>query len=311
MSRNEKQQASHHPVKVGDAINLSLELAEREQNSALGIPSGFPCLDRLTRGWKAGELVVLGGRPCSGKTAIALRMARNAAVDFGVPTVYLSHGLTVTEITDRLIVSESGIPMEKLRGEKKMQAEDWHQMESSLKRLSDAPLYLEDTPVGMSGEYRLGEFKAIADELIHGHGVRLVFVDDLQTTIPDWVGFDGDCFARENRKNLHFLKEMAKDYDVTIVVLTNVERPKMRKYSGPGMMDLESYCPCAEDYADKIILLHRPRLIGFNNDGGKEVAEPLSVALVKNKNGRTGILELPFDSNRILVMNPDEKWSNV
>lgn len=311
MNRNEKQQAPHHPVKVGDAINLSLELAEREQNPVSGIPSGFPCLDRLTRGWRAGELVVLGGRPCSGKTAIALCMARNAAVDFGVPTVYLSHGLTVTDLTDRLIVSESGIPMEKLHGEAKMQAEDWLQVESSLKRLSDAPLYLEDTPAGMSGEYRLGEFKSIADEMIHGLGVRLVFVDDLQTTIPDWVRFDGECLARENRKNLHFLKEMAKDYGVTIVVLTNVDRPKRRKYSSPGMMDLESYCPCVEDYADKIILLHRPYLLDFNHDGGSGGVEPLSVALVKNKNGRTGILELPFDRNRIRVMNPGEEWNIV
>lgn len=302
---------THEYVRIGDAINLSLELTEKEQNSVLGIPSGFPCLDRLTRGWRAGELVVLGGRPCSGKTAIALRMARNAAVDFGVPTAYLSHGLTVTELTDRLIVSESGIPMEKLRGETKIQAEDWQQMESSLKRLSEAPLYLEDTPAGMPGEYRLGEFKAMADELIRGLKVRLVFVDDLQTTVPGWVGFDGESFAHENRKNLHFLKEMANDYGVTIVVLTNVDRPKRRKYTGPGMMDLESYCPCAEDFADKIILLHRPRLVGFDLDGGKEGVEPLCVALVKNKNGRTGAFELPFDSNRILVMDPGDDWNNV
>lgn len=96
MDMNTKQE--RHPIRVGDAINTCLELAEKNQGAGLGIPSGFPCMDRLTHGWKAGELVVLGGRPCCGRTAMALCMAHDAAVAFCVPTAYISHDLTVMEL---------------------------------------------------------------------------------------------------------------------------------------------------------------------------------------------------------------------
>ena len=89
-------------IRIGDAINYSLDQAERDQNPILGTPSGFLDLDKLTKGWRNGDLIVLGGRPCTGKTALALTMARNAAVSFGVPTAYFSYGTSCLDIADRL-----------------------------------------------------------------------------------------------------------------------------------------------------------------------------------------------------------------
>ena len=146
---------------------------------------------------------------------------------------------------------------------------------------------------------------------MQNNNVRLIFVDDLQATIPFWAGCYTECLSKENRKNLHFIKEMAKNYGVTIIVMTNVARPTRRKYPGPGLMDLEYYCPCAEDCADKIILQHRPNLLGLVQGEWKEGIEPLEVSLVKNKNGRRGRLDLLFDNNRIRVTNPGDECNNV
>jgi len=295
---------SDFPVSIGDAINRSLEQAERDQHPDLGIPSGFPSLDRLTNGWMPGELIIIGGRPCTCKTALALGMARNAAVEFGIPTAYLSHKTPVLELTDRLIVSESGIPMEKLHGYDKMENEDWQQMEAALKKLSKAPLYLDDSARAFPEEYLMNELQKRLKYLVKEKGVKLVFVDSLQETIPGWAGYESEQIAHHCRKNLHYFKLQAESYGVTIVVLTLVDRITRRKFAAPVLRDLDGYCPYAEDHADRILLLDMPGLYGLYPDYNAEGDEPLEVRLALNKNGRTGEIGLSFDRKRICVTDP-------
>ena len=295
---------THDYIWIADAINCSLAHTERDQNPVFGIPSGFPSLDRLTKGWGEGDLVVIGGRPCSGNTALALSMARNAAVDFSVPTAYFSFGTPFLDLSDRLIVSESGIPMQKLHGASKMENEEWQRLESSLKKLSRSPLYLDCMPAGIQGECLLSEFKSKADRLAGETGVKLFFVDGFQATIPDWVQWEPDSLDHYSRKNLRLLKDFARFYGAVIVVLTNIGRPKGTRYPGPFLKDLDGYCPHAEDFADKIILLHRPALHGLVPD---EERDALELRLVQNRNGRTGTAELLFDSERIRVVEPVDK----
>ncbi len=293
-------------VHIGDAINLSLELAEKSQGGTLGIHSGYPSLDRLTRGWSKGELIVIGGRPGTGTTALALGMARNAAVDFEVPTALFSLESTVMEMTDRLVVSESGIPMEKLHGERAMQEDDWQRMEASLKRLSEAPLYLDDTPPNLPPEYRITEFQSQAEPLAKDRKVKLFIIDNLQATVPDWTGWEPDCLARECRKTLHFLKRTAESLGVAVIVLTSLGRPVRKGITWPTLKDFDEYCPNAEDFADKIILLHKssfPDLSKETDDGTEEL---LMASLVLNRKGRTGAVCLSFDQERIRVVNPED-----
>ena len=271
MDKNKTQQ--RQPVRIVEAINTSLEQAARSQGPALGIPSGFPSLDRLTRGWSAGDLVVIGGRPGMGTTALALGMARNAAVDFGVPTAFFSLDSTVLEMTDRLIVSESGIPMEKLYGELAMQDVDWQRMEASLKRLAEAPLYLDDTPPGLPPEYRITEFQSKAEPLAKDRKVKLFVIDNLQATIPDWTGWEPDCLAHECRKTLHFLKRTAESLGVAIIVLTSLGRPVEKGIPWSTLRDLDVYCPDSVDFADKIILLHRPFISDFYKETDEEAKD--------------------------------------
>jgi len=295
---------SDYPVSIGDAINRSLDQAERDQRPDFGIPSGFPSLDRLTNGWKPGELVVIGGRPCSCRTALALGMARNAAVEFGIPTAYLSHETPVLELTDRLIVSESGIPMEKLRGKSTMEDDDWQQIEMALKKLSRAPLYLDDSTRAIQEEYLMHELQKRLEYLVKEKGVKLVFIDSLQETIPGWAGYESEQIAHHCRKNLHYFKLQAESFGVTIVVLTLVDRIKRRKFAAPILRDLDGYCPYAEDYADRILLLHRPIFWGIDPDYDGDGDEPLEACLALNKKGRTRRLDLLLNRERICVTDP-------
>lgn len=304
MKNQTNHSPSDYPVSIGDAINRSLEQAERDQRPDFGIPSGFPALDRLTDGWKPGELVIIGGRPCSCKTALALGMARNAAVEFGIPTAYLSHETPIMELTDRLIVSESGIPMEKIHGKYKMENEDWQQMEAALKKLSKAPLYLDDSARAVPDEYLMHELQKRLEYLVKEKGVKLVFIDSLQQTIPGWAGYESEEIAHHCRKNLHYFKLQAESYGVTIIVLTLVDRIKRRKFAAPILRDLDGYCPFAEDYADKILLLHRPVFWGIDPDYDGDGDEPLEAVLALNRKGRTGRLDLLLNRERICVTDP-------
>ena len=289
-----------HPIHIGDAINRTLELVEKAQTGVVGIPSGYPSIDRITQGWGEGELIVIGSRPCIGKTALALGMARNAAVEFGVPTAYCSLESSAVELTERLIVAESGLTMEQLKGRSRMQEGDWQQMEASLAKLAKAPLYIDDTPSRAPREYRLGAFQAQAEELVREKQVRLVFVDNLQEICPGWTRYTPECLAEECRKNLRFLKEMARTSGLSIVVLTWIVRPDLWHGPEPTLLDLGDYCPCADEYADKILLLDRPCLFSIDLDG----TEPFQVAIVQNRNGRIGRTELLFDREKIQVTEP-------
>lgn len=295
----------HEYVRIVDAINYALEQAEKDQNPVQGIPSGFPALDRLTRGWMEGDLVIIGGRPCSGNTALALSMARNAAEEFQVPTAYFSFGTSCLYITDRLIVSESGIPMEMLHGLSKMGKDRWQQLELALRKLSRSPLYLDDTPAALRGEYLLTEFQTIADRLVAEEKVKLIFVDGFQATIPDWVMWDPDneSLAHYCRKSLRMFKGLAGQYGAAIVVLSRVGGTLKPDDPGPFLPDLDLYCRQASEFADKIILLHRPTLCGFSSEGD---VNTLELRLVHNRNGRTGTVDLRFDCDRIRVVNPED-----
>ena len=111
----------------------------------MGVPSGFTKLDRLTSGWQKSELVIIAARPSMGKTAFALTMARNMAINHGRKVAIFSLEMAAIQLVNRLIVSETEIPGEKIRNGK-LSAEEWSLLESRIKSLTEAPIYIDDTP---------------------------------------------------------------------------------------------------------------------------------------------------------------------
>ena len=139
-------------------------------------------------------------------------------------------------------------------------------------------------------------------------GVKLVFVDSFMLVLPD----EDMTFPSRNAEledNLRHLKEIAMETGTAIVVLMWVRRPIRKNYSGPVLVDLDPYCPSAEDYADKIILLHRPEMFSFNPAYEKE--EPLHLRVVMNRNGVTGTVALLFnrERDRLEEYGGDPSWT--
>ena len=208
-------------IHIAEAVRRTRELAENDQDGIVGIPSGFASLDRLTNGWQPGDLIVLAGRPSVGKTAFALSLARNAAVDYGTPVAYFSLELSAFSLTKRLLMSDPGTTFE------------------------DSPLYIDDTPC-LSMEEIIGKTK----DLTANHYVKLVIIDYIHL-LEDWNSREPD------ERILIQLKEAAVKYNVAVIALSYVLRPIRKNYSGPILSDLDACCPRVVDYADKIILLHR------------------------------------------------------
>ena len=282
-------------VNIGDAINRTLEIVERDQDPFYGIPSGFMSLDRVTHGWQPRELTMIAARPAVGKTAFALSIARNAAVDFGVPTAYFSLEMSTVMLTRRLIVSESGIQFEKIRGVEKLESVDWFQMESALSKLSKAPLYIDD-----SCALTIDEFMKKVKDLITQYGVRLIIVDYIHLM----SNMDHARTMREKDDEVILcLKEAAMVYGVSIIAISFIRRPTRKNYTKPILTDLDVYCPSAVDYADKIILLHRPSFLSLEENAGN--MDILQVDLAKNSIGDICSIDLFLDKERGRVVEQD------
>ena len=276
---------------IGDAINAAMNIVEERQrlDDIPGVPSGYPSIDMMTRGWNRGELIVIGGRPCVGKSTLLLRMARNCAVQFDLPAAVFSMQMSSVEASNRLISAETGIPMEKLEGFERMEKEDWIHVDVSLKKLAGSQLFIDDTP-GLTPS----DISERVRQLVKRRQVRAVFIDNLQAMIPD----GREDSPRESRSEmLRSLKEIATTFGVPVIVLTNVGRPKKAGRIRPTVTDLDEYCPLSADYADRIFLMDRPGLL--SHDRNEE--DLLGLELVRNKRGRTGFANLVFDEGHFRI----------
>lgn len=289
---------------IGDVVNRSLDRIQSVQDShgITGIPSGFPTLDNITMGWQQSNLVIIGARPSMGKTAFALNMARNAAVNFDVPTAFFSLEMADIELSDRLIAAESGISSDKLRGRVKMENQDWGQLEKALSRLVKAPLYIDETP-GIT----ITEFTSKAKRMVREQGVRLIFVDYLQlmhgSTSQQQAYREQEVSAISNA-----LKATAKELKVTVIALAQLNRNLMNRAGSngrPSLSDLRDSGSIEQD-ADMVIFVHRPGMLGFDED--KSRAE---IIIAKHRNGRTENLEMAYHGETFQFVDQQDSLSSL
>lgn len=284
---------------VGEVVNRSLERIQQIQNSdssLTGIASGFPSLDAITNGWQECNLIILGARPSVGKTAFSLNMARNAAVEFGVPTAYFSLEMSDMEITDRLICAESGIPADKLKNKGRLQPEDWTQLERSISKLVSSPLFIDETP-GIT----ITEFTSKAKRLVREKGVKIIFVDYLQ--LMHASAQQSSYREQEVSAISQALKATAKELHIPIVALSQLNRNLMNRPGASGrpvLSDLRDSGSIEQD-ADLVLFLHRPGMLGLDEDLTKA-----ELIIAKHRNGRVADIELTYLGEQVkFVENRD------
>lgn len=276
---------------VSEVINASMERIERVQNSTgiTGVHSGFYQLDQFTMGWQPGNLIVLGARPSVGKTAFALNLARNAAVTFGEGVGFFSLEMTILELMDRLIATESGISSDKLKGKLKMCPEEWQILERSISRIVKAPIYIDETP-GIT----LTEFTTKAKRMVREKGVKIIFVDYLQLMHSGRPQQGGFSKVQEVTDISNTLKATAKELGIPIIALAQLNRNLMNRMSSNGkpmLSDLKDSGSIEQD-ADIVMFLHRPGLMGLSDDPEEQARTEVIIA--KNRNGQVGSMNMRY-----------------
>ena len=291
---------------VGSIINDTLKEVEKNQNTTgmSGVPSGFPSLDRITMGWQASDLIILAARPSVGKTAFALNLARNAAVDHNMPVAVFSLEMSALQLVMRLMTTESGLPAEKLKGGSKLDPWDWQQLETRLASLSKAPLYIDDTP-----SIPLMEFRTKVKRLVKSKGVRLVIVDYLQL-------MQGPVELRGLREQevaaiSRTLKATAKELNIPIIALSQLSRNAVQRTGGSGkpqLSDLRESGSIEQD-ADMVIFIHRPDYVGLGESPeGKEATQ---IIIAKHRNGEVCDIDMLFKSEQVRFVEPGDSLTAV
>lgn len=276
---------------VSEVVNMSMERIQRVQNSTgiTGVHSGFQKVDQFTMGWQKGNLIILGARPSVGKTAFALNLARNAAVEFNHPVAFFSLEMTSMELTDRLIATESGISSDKIKGKVKLEQHEWQVLEQSIGRLFKAPLYIDETP-GIT----LTEFVAKAKRLVREKGVEIIFVDYLQLMHSGKPQVGGFSKVQEVTEISNTLKTTAKELNIPIIALAQLNRNLMNRMGSNGkpvLSDLKDSGSIEQD-ADIVVFLHRPGLLGLADD--PEEQAKTEVIFAKNRNGQVGSVNMRY-----------------
>ena len=247
-----------------------------------GIPTGFKMLDELTSGLQAGDLVIVAGRPSMGKTTLAVNMAENAALGSGKSAAIFSMEMSAEALTMRMISSLGRINQSRLRSGK-LQEEDWPRIDSAMNQLSNARLYIDDTP-GLTPT----EIRARARRLKREKGgLDLVVVDYLQLM---QVTGTKENRATEISEISRSLKALARELGIPVVALSQLNRGvEQRTEKRPVMSDLRESGALEQD-ADVILLIYREEL--YNKDTTlKGIAEIISA---KQRNGPTGEVKLTF-----------------
>lgn len=291
---------------IGSIITQVTNRIEEMQNMTglSGVPSGYSSIDKVTMGWQASDLIILAARPSVGKTAFALNIARNAAVDHNMPVAVFSLEMPATQLVMRLMISETGLPADKIKGGVKLDDYDWEQLDFRLKSLSKAPLYIDDTP-----SLPIMEFRTKAKRLVKSKGVRMIFVDYLQLMQgpAELRGFREQEVAAISRT----LKATAKELNVPIMALSQLSRNAVQRQGSngkPQLSDLRESGSIEQD-ADMVIFVHRPDYLGLSESPeGKEKTE---IIIAKHRNGSIADIPMLFKSERVRFVEPDDTLVNA
>ncbi|MET0383167.1 MAG: replicative DNA helicase [Burkholderiaceae bacterium] len=264
-------------------IDRVTELAENGAEDVTGVRTGFYDLDRNTAGLQPGDLIVLAARPSMGKTAFALNIAENVAVNEGLPVVVFSMEMGASQLALRMVGSQGRIDQQHLRTGR-LDNDEWGRLTEAVERLSKSAVFIDETPALSSAELR-----ARARRQARQCGkLGLIVIDYLQ--LMSGSGSDGENRATELGEISRGLKALAKELQCPVIALSQLNRSvETRPDKRPMMSDLRESGAIEQD-ADIIMFIYRDE---YYNKDTKEpgVAE---IIIAKQRNGPVGTTKLTF-----------------
>lgn len=278
-----------------------LQKAAARTDGMSGIPSGFHALDKITSGWQNSDLVILAARPAMGKTAFALSMAKNIAVDQQVPVALFSLEMANVQLVNRLIVNVCEIKGETLKSGQ-LKPYEWNQLDFRIKQLMGAPLYVDDTP-----SLSVFELRTKARRLVREHGVKVLMIDYLQLMNASGMGFGSR--QEEVSTISRSLKGLAKELNIPILALSQLNRGVENREGGdkrPQLSDLRESGAIEQD-ADMVLFIHRPEYYKiYQDEAGRDLRGKAEIIIAKHRNGAVGSVLLKFRGEYARFQNPEE-----
>jgi replicative DNA helicase len=258
---------------------------QENKSDVTGVPTGFIDLDEKTAGLQPGDLIIVAGRPSMGKTALALNMAENVAVDNGLPVAIFSMEMGASQLAMRMLGSIARVDQHKMRTGR-LADDEWGRLSSAMERLHNAPIFIDET-----GALNSLELRSRARRMRRQYGkLGLVMVDYLQLMSATNQG-GGENRATEISEISRGLKALAKELQTPVVALSQLSRAvEQRNDKRPMMSDLRESGAIEQD-ADVILFIYRDEVYYPEKPEGKGRAE---VIIGKQRNGPIGKVDLAF-----------------
>lgn len=284
---------------IKDTIYNSVKrIQEATPDHLIGLSTGFERLDEVLGGLVEGTLVTIGGRTGMGKTAFAFNLLRNLAIEKNIPSLYISLEGTEQLCTNMLIACTLNI---KYRGllSGQLVAEEWEKMDKGLPRIANAPVYLDT-----KSTYTIDDICKTVEESVQEHQVNVVFIDYLQLIFAK-TGFTENRYLELNyitRK----LKALAKEFNITIVLLSQLNRNaegEKRLDHRPVLTDLRDSGTICDD-SDVVCFVHRPEYYHiYQDEKGNDIRNKALIIVAKNRLGYTGEAVLYTNMSTLTFFN--------
>lgn len=271
---------------ISNIIQINIDTLEDRQNRNeiyTGTPTGFRQLDHMTSGLQNSDLIILAARPSMGKTAFALNIARNTALTARKPVAVFSLEMSKEQLSMRMLASEARVDSTLIRNGK-FSTSDWHRITEAAGFLSEAPIFIDDSPNLTSMEIR-----AKARRLKMEKGLGLIIIDYLQLMKGR---SDSESRTIEVSEISRSLKALAKELEVPVIALSQLNRMlEQRSDKRPVMSDLRESGALEQD-ADLVMFIYRDEV--YNKDDNNPNKGKAEIIIAKQRNGPVGNINLAF-----------------
>lgn len=276
----------------------NIEVLANRKGDVTGIPTGFAELDRMTAGFQRNDLIIVAARPSVGKTAFALNIAQNVATKTDENVAIFSLEMGAEQLVMRMLCAEGNINAQNLRtGD--LTDEDWRKLTMAMGSLSNAGIYIDDTP-----GIRIGEIRAKSRRLKQEHGLGMIMIDYLQ--LIQGNGRSGENRQQEVSEISRSLKALARELEVPVIALSQLSRGvESRQDKRPMMSDIRESGSIEQD-ADIVAFLYRDDYY----DKESENKNIIEIIIAKQRNGPVGTVSLAFVKEYNKFVNLERRFDD-
>lgn len=276
----------------------NIEFMHSRVGDITGIATGFAELDRMTAGFQRNDLIIVGARPSVGKTAFALNIAQNVATKTGENVAIFSLEMGAEQLVMRMLCAEGNIDAQRLRTGS-LTDDDWGKLTMAMGSLSNAGIFIDDTP-----GVRVGEIRSKCRRLKQEHGLGMILIDYLQ--LIQGNGRSGENRQQEVSEISRSLKALARELQVPVIALSQLSRGvEQRQDKRPMMSDIRESGSIEQD-ADIVAFLYRDDYY----DKESENKNIIEIIIAKQRNGPVGTVQLAFVKEYNKFVNLEKRFDD-